>query len=149
MTFPEAPRWRDGRLWFSDFYSHRVLTVDLDGRTETVAEVRQQPSGLGWTPEGKLLIVSMRDRRLLQFDGAGIRLVADPRGNRVVRVFEGGRIDQTISTGSRGAYACMLRGDDRRTLLIGANTGSSPMMARKKDGQVGVIRVDVPGAVLP
>jgi sugar lactone lactonase YvrE len=36
LAFPEAPRWRDGELWFSDFYSHRVLTVDLAGRLETV-----------------------------------------------------------------------------------------------------------------
>lgn len=70
LTFPEAPRWHDGKLWFSDFYSHRVLTVGLDGRTDTVIEVPQQPSGLGWTPDGKLLIVSMLDRSLLQFECA-------------------------------------------------------------------------------
>ena len=63
LTFPEAPRWRDGTLWFSDFYSHRVLTVDLDGRLETVVEVPQRPSGLGWRPDGTLLIVSMLDRQ--------------------------------------------------------------------------------------
>jgi hypothetical protein len=49
LTFPEAPRWRDGKLWFSDFYSHRVLTVDLSGRLETIVEVPQRPSGLGWS----------------------------------------------------------------------------------------------------
>ena len=52
LTFPEAPRWRDGKLWLSDFYSHRVLTVDLAGHLETVAEVPQRPSGLGWRPDG-------------------------------------------------------------------------------------------------
>jgi len=51
LTFPEAPRWHDGKLWFSDFYSFRVLTVDSNGRAETIAEVPHRPSGLGWMPE--------------------------------------------------------------------------------------------------
>ena len=43
LTFPEAPRWRADRLWFSDFYSFRVMTVGLDGRDETIAEVPGRP----------------------------------------------------------------------------------------------------------
>jgi sugar lactone lactonase YvrE len=77
LTFPEAPRWRDGRLWLSDFYSHRVLAVDLAGRVETIVEVRARPSGLGWRPDGTLLVVSMLDRRLLRVDGGKTSLVAD------------------------------------------------------------------------
>ena len=77
LTFPEAPRWRDGKLWFSDFYSHRVLTVDLTGRLETVVEVPQRPSGLGWRPDGTLLVVSMLDRRLLRVEGGKTHVVAD------------------------------------------------------------------------
>jgi sugar lactone lactonase YvrE len=77
LTFPEAPRWHDGKLWFSDFYSHRVLTVDLAGRLETVVEVPQRPSGLGWRPDGTLLVVSMLDRRLLRVDDGKTRGVAD------------------------------------------------------------------------
>src|SRR5579871_5780649 len=77
LTFPEGPRWRDGRLWFSDFYSRRVIRLGLDGRAETVAEVPQRPSGLGWTPDGTLLIVSMLDRRLLRLAGGKPQVVAD------------------------------------------------------------------------
>jgi sugar lactone lactonase YvrE len=66
LTFPEGPRWHDGRLWFSDFYSHRVLAADQTGRLETIVEVPQRPSGLGWTRDSKLLVVSMLDRRLLR-----------------------------------------------------------------------------------
>ncbi len=80
LKFPEAPRWRDGKLWFSDFYAHRVATVDLAGRVETVVEVPQRPSGLGWTPKGELLVVSMLDRRVLRFDGKGLHLHADLSG---------------------------------------------------------------------
>ncbi len=36
LSFPEAPRWHEDRLWFSDFYRHRVQAVDLDGRVETI-----------------------------------------------------------------------------------------------------------------
>jgi sugar lactone lactonase YvrE len=77
LTFPEGPRWRDGRLWFSDFYSHRVLAVDPAGRAETIAEVPARPSGLGWRPDGTLLIVAMLDRAVLALDGGGLRRVAD------------------------------------------------------------------------
>ncbi len=72
LTFPEGPRWRDGRLWFSDFYSHRVLAMDNDGTTETICEVPGQPSGLGWLPDGDMLVVSMLDRRLLRLGPAGL-----------------------------------------------------------------------------
>ena len=80
LKFGEGPRWRDGKLWFSDFYAHRVATVDLDGRDETIVEVPQRPSGLGWTLKGELLVVSMLDRRVLRFDGKALHLYADLAG---------------------------------------------------------------------
>lgn len=270
VTFTEAPRWRDGKLWFSDFYSHRVLTVDLEGNVETVAEVVNQSSGLGWTPDGTLLVVSMLDRRLLAIEGGEQRLVADlsdwatwwcndmvvdaqgrayvgnfgfdyeqgaefrtavmvrvdpdgttsvaadelafPNGtvitpdgrtlivaesfagrltafdvgddgslsNRrvwaqlervapdgicldaegaiwvanavghsVLRVFEGGRIERTVSVGEQTAYACMLGGPERKTLFICTCSGSGADVAQKTDGRIETINVDVAGAGLP
>ena len=77
LAFAEGPRWRDGKLWFSDMQTRRVSTVDLNGRTETVVEVPGQPSGLGWTPDGRLLIVSMTDQRLLRLDPDGLTEVAN------------------------------------------------------------------------
>jgi len=50
----------------SDFYTQRVLTIEPDGHAETVLTVEQQPSGLGWLPDGSLLVVSMRDHRILR-----------------------------------------------------------------------------------
>lgn len=76
-AFFESPRWHDGRWWVSDFYRHRVLTVTEDGRSEDVLEVEGQPSGLGWMPDGSLLVVSMRDRRILRWDGRELWLHAD------------------------------------------------------------------------
>ena len=270
LSFPEGPRWHDGLLWFSDFYTHRVQTLDLDGSSQTRALVPQRPSGLGFTPDGKMLVVSMLDRRVLavdngattvhadlaqfaggpcndmvvdaqgrayvgnfgynknegeapratrlvrvdpdgaatqvgddvmfpngmvispdgkhlivgetfaqrlsvfdidaggglshhgifaQVDGCnpdGIALdaegavwVADPVGLRVLRVFEGGRVDREIPLGPRGAYACALGGPGRRTLFILTNTSSGPAMASKRDGRIEAIEVDVPGAGWP
>ncbi|MCP9979032.1 SMP-30/gluconolactonase/LRE family protein [Actinomadura madurae] len=72
FAFLEAPRWRDERLWFSDFYTHQVYSVREDGSDLQVeADVPEQPSGLGWLPDGRLLIVSMRDRRILRREADG------------------------------------------------------------------------------
>src|SRR3954454_20672447 len=73
MSYLEGPRWHDGRLYVSDFYTGAIVAVDLDGgaEPETVATVPEQPSGLGWMPDGSLLAVSMRDRRLLRFRDGG------------------------------------------------------------------------------
>jgi sugar lactone lactonase YvrE len=65
-AFFESPRWRDGRWWVSDFYRHAVYTVTPDGREEHVLDVEGQPSGLGWLPDGDLLVASMRDRQVLR-----------------------------------------------------------------------------------
>lgn len=77
LAFAEGPRWRDGKLWFSDMHDRKVMTVDLEGRTELVVEVPELPSGLGWTPDGTLLIVSMIDRRVLKFDGGALSVHAE------------------------------------------------------------------------
>jgi sugar lactone lactonase YvrE len=80
LAFPEGPRWHEGKLWFSDMHAHRVMTVDLDGRAETIVEVPGRPSGLGWLPDGRLLVVSMTDRRLLRLDGSTLGVVAELSG---------------------------------------------------------------------
>jgi len=64
--FFEGPRWRDGRWWVSDFYGHTVTAIAPDGTAEVVLRVDGQPSGLGWLPDGSLLVVSMRDHRILR-----------------------------------------------------------------------------------
>ena len=71
VAFGEGPRWRDGRLYFSDMHSQRVFTVDLDGKREEVCFVPADPSGLGWLPDGRMLVVSMQDRRLLRLEPDG------------------------------------------------------------------------------
>ncbi len=270
LAFGEAPRWRDGRLYFSDFYMHEVVAVTPEGERETIVKVPNQPSGLGWMPDGTMLIVSMTDRKLMKFDGStlsvfadlgnlatfhcndmvvdargrayignfganltpgadivpanlmrvdpdgsthlaasdlifpngsvitpdgktlvvaetfGKRLsawdiaedgslsnrriwaelgvhypdgicldaegaiwVTDPRNNVTIRVLEGGEITNTVSTGDNGSYACMLGGEDRKTLFICTCIDSKPSVAEKRAGRIETIQVDVAGAGLP
>jgi sugar lactone lactonase YvrE len=78
LAFAEGPRWHKGRLWFSDMHALTVMSVGLGGDLRVEAEVPNQPSGLGWLPDGRLLVVSMTDRRLLrQEPGGGLVEVAD------------------------------------------------------------------------
>src|SRR4051812_49357628 len=71
-TYFECPRWHDDRIWVSDFYSHQVVSAREDGTDVRVeAEVPGQPSGLGWLPDGRLLVVSMRDQKVLRREPDG------------------------------------------------------------------------------
>ena len=77
LYFGEGPRWHNDRLWFSDFYAHAVKSVGADGVQRVELELDDQPSGLGWLPDGRLLVVSMDDMKLLRQDQDGLNVHAD------------------------------------------------------------------------
>jgi sugar lactone lactonase YvrE len=77
LAFPEAPRWHAGALWFSDFYLQRVCRATPEGSARTVVELEDQPSGLGWLPDGRLLVVAMHRRQLLRLEAGGLQVHAD------------------------------------------------------------------------
>ncbi len=78
LAFGESPRWREGRLWFSDFYRHGVFSVAPDGSDERLAyEVPGQPSGLAWLPDGDQLYVSMTDHLVVRVGQSGTAVHAD------------------------------------------------------------------------
>ncbi len=77
LYFGEGPRWHDGELWLSDFFQYAVLRVSMGGRVTKVVDVPNRPSGLGWLPDGRLLVVSMTDRKLMRLDPDGLAVHAD------------------------------------------------------------------------
>jgi sugar lactone lactonase YvrE len=77
LYFGEGPRWHEGRLWFSDFYANAVKSVGADGVQRIELELDDQPSGLGWLPDGRLLLVSMAAMKLLRQDPDGLVVHAD------------------------------------------------------------------------
>lgn len=271
LAFPEGPRWHNGKLWFSDIHGGSVSAVDARGKAETIAEVAESPSGLGWTRDGKLLVVSMNNRKLLRLDAGGLAEVADlsalaggpcndmvvdaggcayvgnfgfdmwagaprqpggiirvapdgkctlaakeldfpngmvitpdgkglivaetygnrltrfdiaadgslgnrrvfselpgvlpdgicldaegavwvghARANQCLRVFEGGRIDRIVRPAEgRHVYACMLGGEDRRTLFLCTAAVRGPESRTARQGRIEFASVDVPGAGWP
>ncbi|MGZ4676552.1 MAG: SMP-30/gluconolactonase/LRE family protein [Acidimicrobiia bacterium] len=270
LRFPEGPRWHGDRLVFSDQHDARVKSLTPDGVLTTLVEVPNRPSGLGWDPEGRMLVVSMDDRRLLRWDGTTLAEVADltpyapwhcndmvvdavgrayvgnfgfdldggadpvattmvrvdpdgsvavaadglrfpngtvitpdgatlvvgeswagcltafdvatdgtlsnrrrwaqlegavpdgicldaegaiwsacPLTGRVLRVREGGEVTDVVRVDRRGAYACMLGGEDRTTLYVCTADASNPAETTPMRGAIEACPVDVPGAGLP
>lgn len=71
LAFPEAPRWRNGELWFSDMHAHEIVAMAPDGARRTILSHHCAVSGLGWLPDGRLLFVSMDDRKLMRVEANG------------------------------------------------------------------------------
>jgi len=75
LFFGECPRWHDERLWYSDFFDHAVFSVSPDGERRTEVDFDGEPAGLGWLPDGRLLINSRLDRAVMrrEVDGTLVR----------------------------------------------------------------------------
>ncbi|HEV2093790.1 MAG TPA: SMP-30/gluconolactonase/LRE family protein, partial [Rubrobacter sp.] len=71
ISFGESPRWHDGRLWFSDWGTQEVVAVDPAGKSEAIVHVPSAPFCIDWLPDGRLLVVSARDRLLLRWEPDG------------------------------------------------------------------------------
>jgi sugar lactone lactonase YvrE len=132
-TFLEAPRWHDGRLWLSDFYTRKVIAVTPGGDVEDIASVPQQPSGLGWLPDGTLLVVSMRDRKLLRLEGGELVEHAD------LSATTGGHVNDMVVDGRGRAYV----GDFGFDLMGGAPFRTSNITRVDPDGTVSVAAEDL------
>ncbi|MGE0830995.1 MAG: SMP-30/gluconolactonase/LRE family protein [Hyphomonadaceae bacterium] len=71
LAFGEGLRWREGRFWHSDFYKRHVRSVTPEGETRVELEIDDQPSGLGWLPDGRLLVAAMKSRKILRREHDG------------------------------------------------------------------------------
>ncbi len=77
IGFGESPRWFEGLLWFSDMLGEAVHTCTMGGSLTTLPLPGHSPSGLGFRPDGTLLIASTEDRQVLRYDGETIGIIAD------------------------------------------------------------------------
>ncbi|MFV0278086.1 MAG: SMP-30/gluconolactonase/LRE family protein [Parahaliea sp.] len=77
IFFGEGPRWHEGRLWFSDFHEHAIKSMGGAGDVRIEQRIDDQPSGLGWLPDGRLLVVSMKALKVLRQEGDGFVTHAD------------------------------------------------------------------------
>lgn len=132
-TFLEGPRWHDGRLWLSDFYTHQVIAVTPEGKVEEIATVPQQPSGLGWLPDGTLLVVSMRDRKLLRIEHGALVEHAD------LSTMTGGHVNDMVVDGQGRAYV----GNFGFDLMGGAPYRATTIVRVDPDGKASVAADDM------
>jgi sugar lactone lactonase YvrE len=133
-AFFESPRWHDGRWWVSDFYRHLVLTVDTDGQPGEVLEVEGQPSGLGWMPDGSMLVVSMRDRKLLRWSAdGGVSVHAE------VADLCGGHLNDMVVDAHGRAYA----GNFGFDLMGGGDPATANLIRVDPDGTASVAAEDM------
>jgi sugar lactone lactonase YvrE len=130
MSFLEGPRWHDGRVYVSDFYTQRVLRVAPGGAPEEVATVPGQPSGIGWLPDGRMLVVSMRDHRLLRQEASG-ELVEHADLSEVAT----GHLNDMVVAADGTAYV----GNFGFDLMGGAAFRPAPLVKVDPDGAVAVV----------
>lgn len=105
LRFAESPRWHEGRLWFSDIFAHRVLAVDEDGVAETIVELTDgsRPSGLGFLPDGRLLMANLTQPTVLRLEPSGAVVVHADLGELAI----GGLNDMVVDEIGRAYVGSM------------------------------------------
>ena len=147
FCFGEGPRWFEGLLWFSDMLGEAVHTADMRGSLTTLPLPGHAPSGLGFRPDGSLLIASTEGRQVLRYDGETVDSIADLAhltpanlGDMVVddagcayigcQAFSGGAIIRLDADDTATVVAedldfpnGMVITPDRKTLIVAESTG--------------------------
>jgi sugar lactone lactonase YvrE len=125
MRFLECPRWHDGRLYMSDFYMRAVFTLESNGTAAKVVDVPNRPGGIGWLPDGRMLVASQLDRRVMRLEPDG-RLVEYADLSSLVN----GPVNDMVVAGSGFAYI----GNFGSDALRGAPLAAAPVVAIAPDG---------------
>ena len=128
-SFFEGPRWHDGTWWVSDFYRQQVGRIGPDGTEEVVVHVEHQPSGLGWLPDGSLVIVSMKDQRLLRFADGELSTLAD------LSPYCGGHLNDCVVDDAGRVFV----GDFGFDLMAGGDAAPASLKRVDPDGTVTVV----------
>jgi sugar lactone lactonase YvrE len=131
--FFEGPRWRDGTWWVSDFYRHTVSRIAPDGTETVVVEVEAQPSGLGWLPDGSLVISSMKDHKVLRHVDGRLEVLADLTG------LVGGHLNDLVVDAKGRTYV----GNFGFDLMGGGEPAPADLIRVDPDGTVTVVATDL------
>lgn len=124
LVVGESPRWHEGRLWFSNWGAGEIIAVDTEGNGEVMARVPTTiPFCFDWLPDGRMLVVSGPEARLLRMESDGSfvthadlgnlavafnEIVADGRGNAYVN---GGDFDFETGEGAESGVVALVRPD--------------------------------------
>jgi sugar lactone lactonase YvrE len=134
LRFAEAPRWVGEELWFSDVHAYQLKTVALDGTVDVVAEVPGRPSGLGALPDGRMLMATALDRRLVAVDGGGsLSQVGDLNGLAT------GLLNDMVVDGRGRAYV----GDTGFDMAAGESPGPGRVILWEAGREPRVVAEDV------
>jgi len=71
FVFPECPRWRDGVLWFADCHDGKVIRLAPSGEVLESFDLPGKPAGIGFLPDGDMLIVSIGELCIYRRDAGG------------------------------------------------------------------------------
>ena len=132
-AFFEGPRWRDGTWWVSDFYRHQVSRVTPEGVETVVVSVPTQPSGLGWLPDGSLVIASMTDHRILRYADGELTTLAD------ISEHVGGHVNDLVVDAAGHIYV----GNFGFDLMGGAAPAPAHLVRVDPDGTVAMAAPDL------
>ncbi|HWJ98537.1 MAG TPA: SMP-30/gluconolactonase/LRE family protein, partial [Acidimicrobiales bacterium] len=131
--FFEGPRWRDGTWWVSDFYRHTVSRIATDGAETVVVEVEQQPSGLGWLPDGSMVISSMKDHKVLRYADGELSVLADLEG------MVAGHLNDLVTDANGHTFVGSFGFD----LMGGGQPAAAPLIRVDPDGTTSVAAEDL------
>ncbi|WEH13027.1 SMP-30/gluconolactonase/LRE family protein [Streptomyces sp. VNUA24] len=132
-SWTECPRWHDGRLYFSDMYNHRVVTVTEDGEADVYLDLSDRKSlvdeevvcvGTGFLPDGRLLVNSMWEQVVLVYDGSTTEVYADLRG------LAASPINDMVVDAHGRAYISQLG----YNLFVGESPAKAPLLVVEPDG---------------
>jgi sugar lactone lactonase YvrE len=176
LIFPECPRWHDGSLWFVDMHGRTVWRVTDDGPV-VVATLDDLPAGIGFHPDGALVVVARRRRQLLRVEDGGCTVFADLTSfpidslndmvvDDVGRAYIGGRIDRGYSeaslalkdgSGTRDEFVILVTPDGSADIvargMLGPNgtvvtpDGAGLIVAESRAGRLTAFRIEDDGAL--
>jgi len=125
LVFPKSPRWHQDRLWFTDRFTGRIMTLTLDGLLATFATLPDHVGGIGWLPDGTTLAVGMTERRLHRLSTAGSEPYANLAGLAAFHC------DDLLVDSQGGAWV----GNFGFDILGGAPTVSTKLIRVDPDGR--------------